>query len=87
MLGDLEGMLTTHDLFDALAGDSRSQPQAVKKKPRKAGAAAMPAGTDERRIFDAGLPVDEFARMVGLRSSGWKKPAGTTHLRGSFLSE
>lgn len=63
-LGDLEGMLTTHDLFDALAGDSRSQPQTVKMKPRKAGAIAIPTGTGEGRIFDAGLPLDEFARMI-----------------------
>ncbi|MFC3061624.1 hemolysin family protein [Paenirhodobacter populi] len=62
--GDLEGMLTTHDLFDALAGDSRSQPQTVKMKPRKPGATAIPAGIGEGRIFDAGLPLDEFARMI-----------------------
>ncbi|MFE3839120.1 hemolysin family protein [Pseudogemmobacter sonorensis] len=64
-LGDLEGMLTTHDLFDALAGDSRLPPQKVKIKPRKAGTPAQPTQIEDGRIFDAGLPVDEFARMVG----------------------
>lgn len=63
--GEIEGMLTTHDLFDALAGDRRPPPQAVKITPRKAGLVMMPARIGDGRVFDAGLPIDEFGRLVG----------------------
>lgn len=64
-LGDLEGMLTTHDLFDALAGDSRSQSVAVRPRPAARNAGAGPAEAGLARLYDAGMPVDEFSRMVG----------------------
>lgn len=63
--GDIEGMLTTHDLFDALAGDRRSPAQALKPKLRRSAGSDMPPATGEAQIYDAGMPVDEFSRMIG----------------------
>lgn len=63
--GDIEGMLTTHDLFDALAGDRRSPAQALKPKLRRSAGSDMPSATGEAQIYDAGMPVDEFSRMIG----------------------
>lgn len=83
--GDLEGMLTTHDLFDALAGDSRSQPQAVKLKRRKSGAAAPISRIAEGQIYDAGLPVDEFGRMVGRPFLGMQENRWYNTLAGFVL--
>ncbi len=62
-MGELEGMLTTHDLFDALAGGSRSDPipMTAMEGPATTEAEVEPG---EPRVFDASMPIDEFSRSM-----------------------
>lgn len=58
--GDLRGMVTTHDLFDALAGGRRSDPAPVLEGQ----------DTPETWDIDAGMSIDEFRRLTKHPSIG-----------------
>lgn len=52
--GDTQGLVTTHDLFDALAGEADAFP--IEPEPE-----AEPV---EEQVFDAGISMDEFRRQL-----------------------
>ncbi|MGE0281007.1 MAG: hemolysin family protein [Rhizobiaceae bacterium] len=56
--GEVQGLVTTHDLFDALAGDADAYP--IEMPPSEA-ADAEPV---EEQVFDAGISMDDFRRQL-----------------------
>ncbi|WP_299472862.1 hemolysin family protein [uncultured Paracoccus sp.] len=56
--GEVQGLVTTHDLFDALAGDADAYPIEV---PSSDTHDAEPV---EEQVFDAGISMDEFRRQL-----------------------
>lgn len=56
--GEIQGLVTTHDLFDALAGDADAFPI---ERPASPAAEAEPV---EEQVFDAGISMDEFRRQI-----------------------
>jgi putative hemolysin len=60
--GDIQGLVTTGDLFDAIAGDSEILSQ--KRHSDEHG------GIMTEHVFDAGISMDEFRREIGRPNLG-----------------
>lgn len=56
--GDTQGLITTHDLFDALAGEADAFPI---EQPPSLDPEVEPV---EEQVFDAGISMDEFRRQL-----------------------
>lgn len=56
--GETQGLITTHDLFDALAGDADAFPI---EQPPSLDPEVEPV---EEQVFDAGISMDEFRRQL-----------------------
>lgn len=78
--GETQGLITTHDLFDALAGEADAFP--IEQPP--------PLDSDvepiEEQIFDAGISMDEFRRQLRRPRLG-ARDCSTYHTAAGFVLE
>lgn len=76
--GDIQGLVTTGDLFDAIAGDSEILSQ--KRHADNDG------GDMVEHVFDAGISMDEFRRKVGRPNLGLEN-SDRYHTAAGFVLE
>ncbi|WP_266065054.1 hemolysin family protein [Brucella intermedia] len=77
--GEVQGLVTTHDLFDALAGDADAYPI---EEPISDESDAEPV---EEQVFDAGISIDEFRRQLRRPRLGTKDRSGYHTVAGFVL--
>lgn len=77
--GEVQGLVTTHDLFDALAGDADAFPL---DEPASDEKDAEPV---EEQVFDAGISIDEFRRQLRRPRLGTNDRSGYHTVAGFVL--
>lgn len=77
--GEVQGLVTTHDLFDALAGDADAYPI---EETASDEADAVPV---EEQVFDAGISIDELRRQLRRPRLGTNDRSGYHTVAGFVL--